>query len=120
MPTNLYNCKKHGDREITYVGDPPLRCGVDGCRCALKWIPSRFGVGGDLGWFYKMSEKDLDKIEIQLGERPTSPDHLRRIEKRVGVARNFGHVTPISQLPEDRQEKLRKASKFNYLGKGAF
>jgi hypothetical protein len=64
-----------------------------------------------------MHPKDMDKIEIQLGERPESPDHLRRIEKRLKVHRNFGNVTPISQMAADKQERMKEreeASDKNY------
>jgi len=55
------------------------------------------GIAGD-DWFHNLNDHALNLLEVQLGTRPESPSHLRRIEKRLGVERNFGNVAPISEV----------------------
>ena len=97
MPTNTYTCARHGTREITFPKSPPRICGQmnrkarTSCKEPLVWEPepqAGDGIGGD-NWLFGKSSKDriLDKVELQLGERPRNAQHLRELEKKHKVER---------------------------------
>lgn len=77
-----FDCPLCGTNERFYRGEPPEDCPDCGTRHTKLY--TRMNLGGEIAW---MKGKELDAIELQLGVRPESPEHLRAVEKRLGVQR---------------------------------
>jgi hypothetical protein len=94
VPRNDYECPVHGVREIWFEGGkPPRRC--RDCRRKIRLVvsPQQFVSEGRF-----LTEREKNSIEMQLGVRPESPDHLRRIEREK-------QVTAISKQELYRTER---------------
>lgn len=85
MAVNRYRCEECGDRDYEFrVGFPPTHCDYCGLPLMLLMSPNQFYIGGEDAW---LTERAKDSIELQLGTRPESKEHLRQIEQAKGVTR---------------------------------
>ena len=107
MPSHDFECAC-GVRERWFPVERPLSgtpCPDCGEPLILVFDRVRTGIGGD-DWFNNAPDAVVDRLELQLGERPRSATHLRQIEKRLKLERNFGDVRSFSEVVGDQHRPL--------------
>ena len=113
MPRNDYLCPKHGVRELYFQGEPPSTCEDCGARLVFVVSKRQFSLGGGMTY---LTEREKDSVEMQLGVRPESADHLRRIEKEKKVvsfskSEMYRSSSPRWTKPREIKDQLKDVLK---------